>query len=160
MLKRTCCFAKTLQSKSRLCQVYPTPYQGQRSPSLHQPIFYPRSYQEPLIAANKLNCIKNILPLTIAQKDVFYCEATSTHVATMRGLPHTVSGQRSPGLHQPIFYPRSYQEPLIVANKFKCTKKSFAINHCSNGRVLLRRHFNASATMRGLPHTTSGSKVA
>ena len=153
-------FCEDTSTKVATMPGLPTPYQCQRSLSLHQPIFYTPSYQEPLIAANKLNCIKNILPLTIAQKDVFYCEDTSTHVATMRGLPHTVSGQRSPGLHQPIFYPRSYQEPLIVANKFKCTKKSFAINHCSNGRVLLRRHFNASATMRGLPHTTSGSKVA
>ena len=71
------------------------------------------------------------------------CEDTLTQVATMR-YPTPHQGQKSPTGHQPIFYSRSHQGLLITPKKFLCTKKCFLINHCSNGRVLWRRHFNAS----------------
>ena len=71
--------------------------------------------------------------------------------------PH--QGQKSPTGHQPKFYPRFHQGLLITANKFLCTKKSFVINHCSNGLILLPRHFNASRVY-AQHHTRSGPKVA
>ena len=37
---------------------------------------------------------KNLLLLTIAETDVFYCEDTSTQVATLRTLLHTISGSK------------------------------------------------------------------
>src|SRR5271165_4536178 len=58
--------------------------------------------------------------------------------------PTPYQGQKSPTGHQPIFYPRFHQGLPITANKFHCTKKSFLITHRSTGRVLCRRHFNAS----------------
>ena len=145
-------------ASQRLCALYPTPYQGLKSPTGYQPIFYPRSHQGLLITANKFRCTKNLSSLTIAQTDVFYGDDTSTQVATMR-YPTPHQGQISSTSHKPIFYPRSHQGPVMTTNTFRCTKQSFVINHYSNGRVLWRRHFNASSDY-ALPHTTSRPKVA
>ena len=137
--------ATTLQRKSRQCALYPTPHQGQKSPTGHQAIFYSRSHQGLLITPNKLRCTKKSFVINHCSNGRVplrrHFNASRDYA---RFTPRHISVKGRSGLHQPIFYPRSYQEPLIAVNKFHCTKKSLAINHCSNGRVLLRSHFNAS----------------
>ena len=144
----------TLQRKSRKCALYPTTHQGQVSPTGHQRIFYSRSHQGLLITANKFRCTKKSFVIN-------HCSSGRVlwrqHFNASRdnALPHTTSGPKSPTGHQRIFCSSSHQGLLITANKFRCTNKSFVINHCSNGRVVLRRHFNASRD-NALHHTTSG----
>ena len=75
---------------------YPTPHQGQMSPTGHQPIFNTHSHQGSPMCHNSLNFpgAKKYFLLTIAQTHELHCEDTTTQVATMRSLPHTTSGPK------------------------------------------------------------------
>ena len=119
-----------IRIKGRL--VYISPY------FTHLPIKSPS--QQP----TSFTAQKNLLPLTIAQTDVFFCEATSTQAATMRGLPHTISGSKVAYVTLAHIFPTFLSRAPHCSQQVHCTKKSFAVNHGSYGLILLRRHFNAS----------------